>query len=168
MSERTALPITIRLAEPAEFADIGELTARAYIGDGLLAEGSDYAARLRDAESRAEHAELWVAAHDERLLGTVTYCPPGSVYRDLATDGEAEFRMLAVDPTARRLGAARLLVRHCLDRTRQLGIGGLVLCSQPTMTNAHALYASLGFRRDPRLDWSPVDGVELWGFRTTV
>jgi hypothetical protein len=34
-----------------------------------------------------------------------------------------------------------------------------------SMTAAHRLYARLGFRRDPGLDWSPVPGVDLVAFR---
>jgi hypothetical protein len=33
------------------------------------------------------------------------------------------------------------------------------------MTDAHRLYARLGFRRAPELDWSPLTGVELHGYR---
>ena len=47
---------------------------------------------------RAQQAELWVAAgENEEILGTVTWCPPGSPWRQLAQrDDQAEFRMLSV------------------------------------------------------------------------
>jgi hypothetical protein len=32
------------------------------------------------------------------------------------------------------------------------------------MTDAHRLYARLGFRRTPELDWSPREGVSLLTF----
>ena len=160
--------IAIRPARPADFAKVGEITVRAYAQDGFLKASESYAATLRDAATRAEEAELWVAVDPAsgRLLGSVTFCPSGSPYRELSTETEGEFRMLAVDPPARGFGVGRALVRHCLDRSRRLGFAGVVLCSLPTMTSAHALYRSLGFVRDETLDWSPVSGVELWGFRT--
>ena len=36
------------------------------------------------------------------------------------------------------------------------------------MSIAHALYRSMGFVRDPSLDWEPARGVVLLGFRAPV
>lgn len=158
----------IRLARPQEYEEIGEVTVRGYRHDGFLSGSEDYATSLRDAASRAVHAQLWVAVDpaSDRVLGSVTLCPLGSPYRELATDDEGEFRMLAVDPSARGRGVGRALVRHCLTHSREMGFETVVICSLPQMTAAHTLYASLGFIRDLSLDWSPVPGVELWGFRS--
>jgi ribosomal protein S18 acetylase RimI-like enzyme len=162
-----AVPPKIRLARLGEFHAVGEITVRAYAHDGFVAASDGYAARLRDAADRAAGAELWVAvdAESELLLGSVTFCPLGSPYRELATDAEGEFRMLAVDPAARRRGVGRGLVRHCLDHSQALGLDSVVVCSLPTMTAAHALYLSEGFSRDHSLDWTPTPGVDLLGFR---
>lgn len=162
--------VEIRLATPQEFDAIGEITVRGYQHDGFLEGADEYAARLRDAASRATDAELWVAASRSsgRLLGSVTFCPLGSPYRELADDTEGEFRMLAVEPAARGLGVGRALVRHCLEHSAASGFVGVVICSLPVMTAAHALYVSIGFKRDRSLDWSPVPGVELWGFRKSL
>lgn len=161
--------VELRLAEPGDYEAIGEITVQAYAHDGYLREGDDYAVQLRDAASRARDGELWVAVDSEsrRLLGTVTFCPAGSPYRELASDDDGEFRMLAVAPAARGEGVGRLLAEHCLQRSRDLGFGGVVICSLPAMTRAHALYVSQGFARDVTLDWEPVEGVVLWGFRTS-
>jgi ribosomal protein S18 acetylase RimI-like enzyme len=153
--------ITIRRAVRAEYDEVGELTARAYESDGLVPDGSGYGAVLRDAASRAEKAELWVAAGSDGLLGTVTYCPVGSPYREIGLDHEGEFRMLAVSPAARGLGVGRALTEHCLDRSRGLGFSHVVLSSSIAMATAHRLYQRLGFTRLPDRDWSPVAGVEL-------
>lgn len=158
---------SIRLAQPEDLAEIGEITVRGYEFDGFLDGSESYAEQLRDASARSAEAELWVAVDESsgRPLGSVTFCPLGSPYRELAAQTEGEFRMLAVDPSARGLGVGRALVEHCLDRSRRLGFTGMVLCSLPAMTAAHALYSTLGFVRDPELDWSPIPGVELLGFR---
>lgn len=164
--ETEPVSITVRLAESAEYAAVGDITAAAYDADGLLDAEREYARVLRNAADRARRAELWIAADDSGLLGTVTFCPQGSDYRELAQrDDQGEFRMLAVSPSARRRGVARALVAHCLARSRELGHTEMVLCSVGTMTSAHALYASLGFVRAPELDWRPVPDVLLWGFR---
>jgi hypothetical protein len=38
----------------------------------------------------------------------------------------------------------------------------------PQMTAAHNVYRTFGFRRAEELDWSPVEGVRLWGYRADV
>jgi GNAT superfamily N-acetyltransferase len=158
----------IRLAEPAEFDDVGRLTVDVYLGDGFLAADNPYTAVLQDAAARAAGAELWVADLDGAVVGTVTFCPPGSPYRQVASEAEGEFRTLAVAAAARGRGIGRQLVDHCFARCRSLRLRELVLLSQQTMTAAHRLYAATGFVRDAQLDWSPRPGIQLLGFRAVV
>ncbi len=160
--------IEIRLAGADDVGAVSDLTVRSYVDAGFVAAGDDYVAELGDAAGRLSGAELWVATVEGQVRASVTFCPPGRSYRELAGPGEAEFRMLAVHPVARGLGLARALVRRCFDRCAELELTGMVLCSLPDMTAAHALYASLGFHREPRLDWRPAPGVVLLGFRATV
>lgn len=154
----------IRLAVPAEYDAVGELTVEAYAHDGFLPPGSDYAQTLRAAADRAAKAELWVAADDDGLLGTVTYCPPGSVYGEIARDDEGEFRMLGVAARARGRGIGTALTVRCIERTRELGLARIVLSSATYMTTAHRMYERLGFVRLPDRDWSPIPGVDLYAF----
>lgn len=164
MDPRDLGGVQIRLAEPADLDAVGRLTLTAYTHSGYLAEDDFYAAHLLDAAGRAAGAELLVAARDGRLLGTVTYCPEGSRFREVARPGEGEFRMLAVHPDARRQGVAESLVSRCIERSRELGCAAVVLSSLPVQVEAHALYRRLGFRRTPERDWSPAPGVDLIGF----
>jgi ribosomal protein S18 acetylase RimI-like enzyme len=155
----------IRPARPGEYDEIGALTAEAYLKDGLVPADSAYESTLRDAADRAANAELWVAADaDGLLLGSVTFCCPGSAYREIARDGEGEFRMLAVSPVARGRGVGEALTRHCLDRSRDLGLHRVVMCSASTMAIAHRLYGRLGFTRLPERDWEPLPGISLLAF----
>ena len=154
----------IRLALPTEYDEVGELTAEAYAVDGFIPEGSGYGLTLRDAADRAAKAELWVAADGTDLLGTVTFCVPGSVYGEIARDGEGEFRMLGVSAKARGLGIGTALSQHCVDRSRELGFHRVVLSSARGMTTAHRLYERLGFTRLPERDWSPRPTVDLYAF----
>jgi hypothetical protein len=55
----------VRHARPEEYELIGALTLEAYTDDGFVPEGSNYGASLSDARTRAEHAELYVAATEE-------------------------------------------------------------------------------------------------------
>ena len=104
----------IRPAAPADLAAVGEVTAAAY-APFTLGPDDPYVARLRDAASRAEQAELWVAVTDDphgpgEVLGSVTTCPPGSPWREIAEPGEGEFRMLSVAPGAQGQGVGSALV----------------------------------------------------------
>jgi GNAT superfamily N-acetyltransferase len=112
----------VRVAEPAEYAEAGSITADGYRADDLLRRTDglvdfDYQAQLTDASRRAREAELLVAVDDGQVLGTVTWCPPLSPWREVATrPDQAEFRMLSVAAAGRRRGVGRALVNACLDR----------------------------------------------------
>jgi ribosomal protein S18 acetylase RimI-like enzyme len=157
--------ITIRSAVPAELPAIGELTYDAYAADGLLANDSGYAEELRDAEHRAAHSELLVAVDEQgRLLGTVTFCLPGSPYAELSHEGQAEFRMLAVSPAHRGRGVGSRLVRECLELAARHGASSVVISTKAQMHTAQRLYDRFGFQRSEQLDWEPMPGVELLAY----
>lgn len=162
------MDIIIRTAAAAEYEELGEITARAYLDDGLLdfSEDDPYLSRLRDVAGRAPDGEVLVAEHEGRLLGGVTFAPPGSPLCDIAGPGEAEFRMLAVSPAARGRGAGEALVRACVSRARELeGVRHLVLSTTEKMLGAHRIYDRLGFVRTPERDWYPVPGLPLLTYR---
>jgi ribosomal protein S18 acetylase RimI-like enzyme len=166
--------LIVRAALPGEYPDAGRITAEGYHADDLLRRpdgliDNKYEARLADADRRAREAELMVAVDDGKVLGTVTWCPPTSPLRELATrPDQAEFRMLAVAPAGRRRGVGRALVYACLDRARAESMHEVLLSSLPQMTAAHALYREFGFVRAPELDHSPKAQVHLWAFRLSL
>jgi ribosomal protein S18 acetylase RimI-like enzyme len=161
-------PGAVRLMRPDEAADVGRVTVDAYVYDGFLTRDDQYTAELAQAAHRSTAAEVWVYEAGGDVAGTVTFCPPGSEYREVAVDGEGEFRMLAVSPAARGCGVAKALIDLCFARCRELGLTALVLCTLPAMTNAHGLYRSFGFERDESLDWSPTPEILLIGYRASV
>ncbi|MFD0439272.1 GNAT family N-acetyltransferase [Streptomyces chartreusis] len=153
------MDIAIRQAEPDEFDALGEITAQAYLHDGLLdfGESDEYLGELRDVAKRAAAAEVLVAVADGRLLGGVTFVPSGGPMADIARSDEAEIRMLAVDRAGRGRGAGEALVRACVDRARATeGCVRIVLSTQRTMHGAHRIYERLGFVRTPERDWNPI------------
>ncbi|MFI5616363.1 GNAT family N-acetyltransferase [Streptomyces sp. NPDC051567] len=164
------MDIVIRAALPAEYEELGEITAGAYLGDGLLRSGEDdgYLGELRAVAGRAADpdARVLVALDGGRVLGGVTFAAPGSPLADIAGPGEAEFRMLAVAREARGRGAGEALVRVCVDLARALeGVTHLVLSTQEAMLGAHRIYGRLGFTRTPERDWAPVPGITLLTYR---
>jgi ribosomal protein S18 acetylase RimI-like enzyme len=156
--------VDIRRATPADYPRVADITAAAY---AAYTSGPDdpYLDRLRDSAGRDRDAELWVAHMDGVVAGSVTLVPSGSPWRELAGPGEAEFRMLAVDPAAQGSGVGGALVALVVQRALADGDRAIVLSSLVAMTTAHRVYRRHGFRRTPDRDWSPVPGVELIAFR---
>jgi ribosomal protein S18 acetylase RimI-like enzyme len=165
-SRADASSVTVRSARADEVDEIGTLTLDAYTADGYLGpDSTGYAASLANAASRLRSAELLVAVDaDDSLLGTVTLALPGTDYAEISREGELEFRMLAVAPTARGQGIGEVLTRAVLARARELGLPRVVLCSSQNMAPAHRLYERLGFTRLPARDWSPGPNVHLIAF----
>ncbi|MFJ7773837.1 GNAT family N-acetyltransferase [Streptomyces yangpuensis] len=162
------MDMVIRTAVPADYAELGEITARAYLADGHLDFNEDdaYLNVLRDVAGRAARAEVLVAERDGRVLGGVTFAAPGSPLADIAGPDEAEFRMLAVAHAARGQGVGEALVRACVERARAIeGVTGLVLSTQRSMAGAHRIYVRLGFERTPERDWAPIEGLKLLTYR---
>ena len=165
--------LTIRTAAPGEYAEIGELTVRAYaaVGDPLQG-GPTYAAyedELRNVAGRAESC-LVLAAVDlaGRILGAVTFVPgPGMPWSESEREDEAGFRALAVDSSARGQGVGRTLATACIERARGMGRHGVAIYTRPSMTVAHRLYESLGFNRDRSRDWEFEPGEWLWSYVLT-
>jgi ribosomal protein S18 acetylase RimI-like enzyme len=168
------MDIVIRKAVPGDYAALGEITARAYLLDGLLdfGENDRYLGELRDVAKRAAAADVLVATRDGALLGGVTFVPSGGPMADIARPGEAEIRMLAVDRAARGRGAGESLVRACIDRARATpGCTAVVLSTQRTMHAAHRIYGRLGFVRVPERDWNPIpdlDDITLLTYELTL
>lgn len=163
MSAQAADPgFAIREARAADHAAIRELTVGVYVGEGYA--GPSYVPTLADVDGRAAHTELLVADDGGRVVGTVALAANGGPYAELATPGEAVFRMLVVDPSARARGIARALVEACIDRARTAGCHRMVISTDPRMHAAHRLYERMGFRHVPDRDWSPSEGVTLLAY----
>lgn len=154
----------LRRPLPEELPEVGLLTLAAY-EEFLQGAEDSYRVHVADATRRDQEAELWVAAEGADVLGCVTYCPPGSAWRELATtEAEGEFRMLAVHPAARGRGIGEALALHCEERARSHGATRMVLSSLPRMAAAHRVYGRLGYTRIPERDWDPIPGVHLIAF----
>ena len=114
----------VRRIRPDELERASEVCEAAY--EPFFSGAEDfYRERVRDVATRDAQAEVWVAVlpHDEgdRVVGVVTYCPPGSPWREIGRDDEGEFRMLAVDPAVQGSGAGTALARLCEERAREHG-----------------------------------------------
>ncbi|MBX9245549.1 GNAT family N-acetyltransferase [Actinotalea ferrariae] len=157
------MSVEVRPVRDHELPAVAELVARAYVVDGLITPDHEYVEELRAAADRAARATVLVALDpDGTVAGTVTLAVPPSPYAEIATDGEAEIRMLAVDPGARGRGLGEVLMRAAIDEARDTGARTLVLTTIDTMRSAHRLYERLGLVRAPERDWGDDPDYELW------
>ena len=158
----------VRLAEPGDYAALGAVTVAAYRAvPGYVGEPT-YEDELRDVGTRAAavDTEVFVAVADDGVvLGGVTYAAsPASPQAEFDDPDAAGFRMLAVDPVAQGTGAGAALVTAVVERARADGRRRVIIHSTRWMTTAHGVYTRRGFVRRPDLDWTPVPGIDLWGF----
>ena len=96
-----------------------------------------YLAELVDVRPRFEEAEVLVAEHHGRVVGTITF------YADVRHEGWsnlpagwAGFRALAVPPRIRGAGIGKALVQHCIERTRNAGAETLGIHTIALLTDA--------------------------------
>lgn len=147
---------------------LGALTVAAYTTLPGHVPEPGYEAELADVARRASmgDTEVLAALDGFRPLGGVTFV--ASTASPLAEHDDPEaasFRMLAVDPAASGRGVGEALVRACIERAKDIGRTNLAIHSTAWMADAHRLYGRLGFVRAEDLDWTPVPGIDLIGFR---
>lgn len=164
--------IAVRPVRPDERAAAAALVERAYAEYGTRMAPDAWAgldAAVRSALADPGAAEWLVAERRDaaggaggELLGSVFLYPPAEdAYGGLT--GRApwpELRLLAVAPGARGLGVGRALMEACVARARAAGAASLGLHTSESMTAARALYAAMGFAREPAHDFRP-NGAEL-------
>jgi ribosomal protein S18 acetylase RimI-like enzyme len=152
--------LSVEVARPEDYDRIAELTVGVYVDGRLASEG--YTPQLADVAGRASRAELLVVRDgQDRIVGSVALVLSGDFGEVTASDEEAAFRMLVVDPAAQGRGVGQALVTACLERARAAGKRRMVISTDPRMRSAHRLYERLGFTRLPERDWSPMPGTDL-------
>lgn len=97
------------------------------------------------------YSSILLAAEGDAILGCVALRPHGI--------DEAEMKRLYVRPAGRGRGLGRLLVNRAVDEARRAGCRRLVLDTLPQMTEAQALYRSLGFREIMPYYANPISGA---------
>ncbi len=156
--------IEVRVARPDEYARVGALTHAAYAALPVDHLWGGYDEEILDTAARAEHGDILVAVtvrtpraprakqgshviDDGVVVGAVTYVDdPASEWSEWTEPGEAQFRLLAVDPSARGHGAGTALVQACVERATAAG-RAILIHTTPWMVDAHRIYERLGFVR---------------------
>lgn len=143
--------IVIRIAEPSEYTEVGEVLVEAFTHGCWSTPW--YLERLRRVDERAHNATVWVAADSEGVLGAVLTPMP-----HLHPGQRFTFNILGVGLRGRGRGLGDQLTAHVITLARELGYQHIEIHSGEQMTAAHAIYYRHGFVR--RHDWETlvVDG----------
>ena len=171
MTESTIL---IRDARADETDAVFRVTVSAYeqYASYLPADAwQEYREDIRENVSDFANGDHIVAERGGQILGSVLLKTPppelsqGEMPR--ATDAP-EMRLLAVEPNARGDGIGRRLTEECIRRARAQGYASLTLHTHRMMAVAMQLYERMGFVPAPELDFSPVPGEVIKGYRLVL
>jgi len=168
IDQRPSPGLEIRLARPEEIEDASALIRAAY-AEYADAMGDERWQRYMANASQVMSStgtELFVAEQAERLIGAVTFYPPGESSVEQGWPAEwAGVRLLGVTPQARGTGAGRALIEALIHRARELGATALALHTTERMVVARGMYERMGFQRDERYDWGGASGRGAFAYR---
>lgn len=163
--------LQLRDARPGDRPRIVELTVAAYreYAEILGPFWDNYRDNIVATVGEPSPAEQPVATLDGEIVGAVLLLPAGATFV-AGVDGERildapEVRLLAVAPEARGRGVGEALMRECIRRAQAAGAGSITLHTTFMMAAAMRLYERLGFARDAMLDFQPVPGATVEGYR---
>lgn len=144
--------LTLRMARPEEYKDIGLTLLGAFDTNGPMTD--QYRHRLLSIDERAHDADIWVIAGDDgQIYGAYTTPHPQTV-----VDRTFGFNTMGVHPRGRGLGLGKAFVEHSIGLAQYLGLEKLLIYSGPNMPFAHELYRRCGFVRHKELETRVVDG----------
>lgn len=148
-----ALP-EISFVLPHESAEEADLIERAFAAGpyGHFPKSAERRAFERDTEGRAASGTVLVARRGGRVVGTASVLRAATPYARVAVSGEAELRLLAVDPDMQGARIGEALMRASLEAALASGADALVLDTGVHNLRAQALYERLGFGREPARD----------------
>jgi GNAT superfamily N-acetyltransferase len=148
--------MALRLAPPGSDADW--LAARRLIEEYAAGLGVDLCFQGIDQEL-AHLPEHYGQPAGAFLLAFKGNEAVGCVGLRRHADGVGEMKRLYVAPAGRGLGTGRLLAEGILAAAKRLGYHHVVLDTLPTMKEAQALYASLGFQPTSAYRFNPIAGT---------
>lgn len=155
--------LVIREARDEELDTVASLTVDAYAEYAARMSPdawSIFASEIANVRGRLDDSQLLVAERDGALVGSVTMF---AGWRG-AQEGTAGVRMLAVPPANRGEGVGRALMEECLRRARDSGKHRIVLTTTQEMAAIREITESMGFTREPGLDYEAAPGVRYQGY----
>jgi GNAT superfamily N-acetyltransferase len=138
---RNRASVHIRMAVPDDAARVASVLSDSFVEYEPLYTREAFAATTPASDqiqSRMKEGPVWIALHDEVVVGTVSAVPRGEALY---------IRGMAVLPSARGQQIGELLLREIEDFASRRGYKRLFLSTTPFLTRAIRLYERSGFRR---------------------
>ncbi len=154
------VPVTIApVRDSDDLAAVARLFREYQIGLGvdLCFQGFDEELATLPGHYAPPRGEILLANVGRFAAGAVALRPLGE-----ADAGLCEMKRLYVRPAFRKLKLGRRLAEAILGEARHIGYRALRLDTLATMTEAHKLYESLGFRTIEAYYANPLDGVRYY------
>lgn len=148
---------TIRELQPSD--SIEELTLLLHRAYKQLADmGLRFLATHQDVETtrkRCNAGVCFVAEHEGRVIGTITYNPPGSDKGSpfMKLPGVAHVQQMGIEPSLQGNGIATALMKHVEEYARAQGAVELSLDTAEPATHLISWYERLGYRFIEHIQW---------------
>ena len=136
------MTVDIEVFRPEHARRFGELNRDWLEGYGLMEPSEEE--QLADPQRYFVDdcgGQIFVALHDDNVVGTCAIVPHGP--------GEAELAKLTVAQEFQGQGIARRLVERCIAYARKEGVRRVMLLSNSQLQPALRLYESMGFEYRP-------------------
>ena len=162
--------ITVREGTVAEREAIAKLTKAAYSEYASESDPEFWARYETSTESTLltdDSVLRLVADVGGTIAATVLLCPPYDVKfgEKRVQNPYPEMRLLAVSPAHRKFGLGALLIDECEKRVRESGSESITLHTTILMKTAKAMYERRGYERYTQIDFEPVPGFVVWGYK---
>ena len=152
------MPIIVQVSTPAEIQQVQGLIREFTSWAFASIEGSDQAPTFHGLEEElATLPGIYAPPTGCLLLASQDGKPAGCVALKAHDAATGELKRLYVRPGFRGSNIGKHLVDALIDEARRLGYRRIVLDSHISMTRAHAIYRSAGFRDVNAPDGFPDD-----------
>lgn len=131
--------IVLRLETPEDYASVESLTRDAFWNVHVPGCSEHYLVHvLRDAEAFVPELDF-VALHDSKIVGNIMYAKSLIEGDDGEKHPVLTFGPVSVAPLMQRQGIGGMLIRHSLERARELGFTAVLIYGDP------GFYGRFGF-----------------------
>lgn len=158
--QKKSITYTIRPYENGEENYVAEAHERIYSEEyGWNQTFTDFAKQVVydfAAAPKTDHAEMWVAMADNRLVG--------SIMLQEEDPGIGHLRLFLMEKAYRGFGIGSALLELSLEKAKEWGFHHLFLSTAEPLKTARKKYAAAGFtlaRRELVTDWT-LDGSDVW------